>query len=139
MGTFSAMIGEVLLFTGIPQGTRLEKSGGDAKFLDATGENHMESHGKVIEQMKVLREESNQLLDAGQVDDALVKVDQALALEENNQKSLTLKADILEKKGESKEAETLRAQVKLIKNEAWKKKVEAEARGQHEVMGVRNE
>ena len=139
MGTFSAMIGEVLLFTGIPQGTRLEKSGGDAKFLDATGENHMESHGKVIEQMKVLREESNQLLDAGQVDDALIKVDQALALEENNQKSLTLKADILEKKGESKEAETLRAQVKLIKNEAWKKKVEAEARGQHEVMGVRNE
>lgn len=139
MGTFSAMIGEVLLFTGIPQGTRLEKSGGDAKFLDATGENHMESHGKVIEQMKALREESNQLLDAGQVDDALTKVDQALALEENNQKSLTLKADILEKKGESKEAETLRAQVKLIKNEAWKKKVEAEARGQHEVMGVRNE
>ena len=99
----------------------------------------MESHGKVIEQMQALREESNKLLDAGEVDDALIKVDEALALEEFNQKSLTLKADILEKKGESKEAETLRAQVKLIKNEAWKKKVEAEARGQHEVMGVRNE
>ena len=101
----------------------------------------MESHGKVIEQMKALREESGRLLESGQLDDALSKVDEALVLEERNQKSLTLKADILEKKGNSKEAETLRAQVKLIKNEAWKKKVEAEARGQHEVMGqgVRNE
>lgn len=101
----------------------------------------MESPGKVIEQMKALREESSRMLAAGEVDEALSKVDEALALEENNQKSLTLKADILEKKGNSREAETLRAQVKLIKNEAWKKKVEAEARGQHEMMGkaVRND
>ena len=99
----------------------------------------MESHGKVIEKMKALREESSQLLAAGQMDDALIKVEEALAMEENNQNSLTLKADILEKKGDSKEAETLRARVKLIKKEVWQKKVEAEARGQHEVMGVRTE
>lgn len=99
----------------------------------------MESHGKVIEQMKALREESSQLLAGGKVDEALIKVEEALALEENNRKSLTLKADILEKKGDSKEAEILRERVKLIKKEAWQKKVEAEARGHHEVMGVRTE
>lgn len=99
----------------------------------------MESHGKVIAQMKALREESSQFLAEGKVDEALEKVEEALALEENNQKSLTLKADILEKKGDPKEAKTLREQVKLIKKEAWQKKVEAEARGQHEVIGVHSE
>ena len=46
---------------------------------------------------------------------------------------------MLEKKGGAKEDETWRAQVKLLKQEAGKKKVEAEARGQHEVRGVRKE
>ena len=50
-----------------------------------------------------------------------------------------LKADILEKQGDSNTAETLRARVALIKKEAWQKKVEAEARGQHEVIGNRSE
>lgn len=99
----------------------------------------MESHGKVIEEMKALREESGQLLEAGKVEEALSKVEEALALEENNQKSLTLKAAILEKQGDSNAAETLRARVALIKKEAWQKKVEAEARGQHEVVGTRSE
>ena len=73
----------------------------------------MESHAKVIEQMKALRGESSLLLEGGQVDEALIKVDEALALEESNQKSLSLKADILEKMGDSKDAETLRERVKL--------------------------
>ena len=95
----------------------------------------MDAPVKELEQMQALREESRQLLEAEALEEALSKVNQALAIEEMNQRSLSLKADILEKQGNSTEAENLRALVKQIKKEAWQKQVEAEARGQHEVLG----
>lgn len=101
----------------------------------------MDAPVKELERMKALWEEGRRLLEHGQLDEALAIANEALAIEEINEHTLTLKAKILEKLGKAKQAEQLRLLVKQIQKEAWQKKVEAEARGQHELMGesVRHE
>lgn len=88
-----------------------------------------------LKQIKELQEQARNGLTSGSLQEALTAVDEALAVEAQNTRSLDLKADILEKMGQDGEAESLRQRVKQLKREAWQRKVEAEARGKHEVMG----
>jgi hypothetical protein len=62
-------------------------------------------------------------------------VEEAIAVEEMDLKSLTLKAEILEGKGEAELARQVRLLVKMRKREIWQGQVEAEIRGQHEMLG----
>ena len=95
----------------------------------------MDAPVKEVERMRELWEDSQKLLDENRLDEALAQVEKVLTLEEMNPKSLSIKADILERQGHNEKAGELRTIVKQIKREAWKKKVEAEARGQHEILG----
>ncbi len=88
-----------------------------------------------LKRIKELQEQARNELTSGSFKEALAAVDEALAVEAQNTRSLDLKADILEKLGQDGEADALRQRVKQLKREAWQRKVEAEARGGHEVMG----
>ena len=95
----------------------------------------MDSLVKEVGRMKQLWEDCRRLLDENRLEEAMERVEEVLLLEEGNRKSLALKADILERQGNPGEAGKIREIVEQIKQEEWKKKVEAEARGQHEIMG----
>lgn len=88
-----------------------------------------------LERIAQLQHAAHGHLDAGRPSEALDAVEQALALEPQNVRSLALKADVLERMGQAEEATQLRALVKQLKREAWQREVEAEARGHHDLMG----
>lgn len=95
----------------------------------------MDAPVKELERLRALQAATRERQEAGDLDDALAAVEEALALEPSNTTSLTLKAGLLEEMGETEAADTLRRQVKQLKRELWQRQVEAEARGQHEIMG----
>ncbi len=74
-------------------------------------------------------------LEAGQVQAALASGEEALALESQKARALRLKAEILDRRWQAEQAMQLRAQVKQMRKTAWPGQVEAEIRGQHEMMG----
>jgi Flp pilus assembly protein TadD len=88
-----------------------------------------------LRKIQQLQEAARALLEAGKLDEALQRVEEALALEAQNLKTLTLKAEIHEGRGELELAGRLRQQVKMRKREIWQGQVEAEIRGQHEMLG----
>jgi Flp pilus assembly protein TadD len=95
----------------------------------------MDAPLKELERMQTLQEQARTLLEQGQPQAALAAAEDALALEPQNVRSLTLKAEALEGLGQAEPAEQLRALVKQLKRDAWQRQVEAEVRGRHDLMG----
>lgn len=95
----------------------------------------MDAPVKELQQMTQLQTQARKMLDAGRAAEALTAADAALALEPKNLRSLTLKAEALERLGETAPAEQLRLLIKQLKREAWQREVEAEIRGHHDLMG----
>jgi Tfp pilus assembly protein PilF len=95
----------------------------------------MDAPVKELERLQALQKQAHERLEAGQLDEALASVEEALAIEAKNLRSLALKADVLERKGQAEEAGRLRLIAKQLKREAWERQVEAELRGKHDLMG----
>ncbi len=95
----------------------------------------MDSPVKELQRMRERQEQAAALLGEGRHPEALAAVDEALTIEEQNTRSLSLKADILGAMGRGEEAERLRALVRQLRKEAWRRQVEAEIRGHHDLWG----
>lgn len=95
----------------------------------------MKAPVKELQQMQQLQQQARQHLEAGHAAEALGAVQAALALEETNLRSLTLKVEALEALGRTDEAGKLRTLVRQLRREAWQRDVEAEIRGHHDLMG----
>lgn len=88
-----------------------------------------------LQRLEELVNRGRSALEEGRIQDALAAADEALEIEPTYLRILALKADALEKQGDTETAEHLRTQVREIRREAWKRQVEAEVRGQHDLMG----
>jgi Flp pilus assembly protein TadD len=95
----------------------------------------MDAPVKELERIERLQREGREHLAAARLDEALAAAEQALALEAKNLRSLSLKADVLERLQRAEEAGRLRTLVRQLKHEAWERQVEAELRGRHDLMG----
>jgi len=95
----------------------------------------MDAPLKELERMQALQRQGRKLLEAGQLPEAMAAVEEALALERDNVRSLTLQADVLERMDRTEEAAALRQRIRLLRREAWQREVEAELRGRHDLLG----
>jgi thioredoxin-like negative regulator of GroEL len=95
----------------------------------------MDAPLKELERLRALHQEARRLLDASRPADARDAAQQALALEADNPRSLALLAEALERLGEAEPAQRLRLQIRQIRRDTWQRQVEAEARGQHDLLG----
>jgi len=95
----------------------------------------MDAPIKELERMQELLGLGRERLEAGHLPEALAAVEEALALEPGNLRSLTLKAEVLERMEQPAEAAALRERIRLLRREAWQREVEAEARGRHDLLG----
>lgn len=83
-----------------------------------------------------LLDTARQLLEEKKFEEAKATALEAVRLDEFYAQSFTLLAEICENEGNAKEAEGWRACAKSARYEIWKREVEAEARGHHEVFGT---
>ena len=95
----------------------------------------MNSPLKDIEAIKVLVEESRALIENEKWEAAAAVLEKVVELDPNQPKSHDLLADAWEKLGETQKAQSSRSHAKAIREDKWKREVEAEARGHHEIMG----
>jgi len=66
---------------------------------------------------------------------ARAALDSAIAIDALQPKPFDLLADVLARMGQDADAEASRARAKRLRDEQWKRQVEAEVRGQHELIG----
>jgi Tfp pilus assembly protein PilF len=66
---------------------------------------------------------------------ALSALDAAAAIDPLQPKPLDLRAQVFDRLHREEEADRQRALAKTLRHEQWKRQVEAEIRGQHELMG----
>ena len=90
---------------------------------------------KDMEAISDLIEESRSLIDNENWEAAAAILEKVVELDPNQPKSYDLLADTWEKLGQAQKAQSSRSHAKAIREERWKREVEAEARGQHEMMG----
>lgn len=95
----------------------------------------MNSPLKDIEAIKALVEESRALIENEKWEAAAAVLEKVVELDPNQPKSHDLLADAWEKLGETQKAQSSRSHAKAIREDKWKREVEAEARGHHEIMG----
>jgi Tfp pilus assembly protein PilF len=63
-------------------------------------------------------------------------LDDAIAIDPLQPKPFDLMADVLSHLNRGEESATFRTRAKLLRQEQWKRQVEAEVRGQHELIGA---
>ena len=95
----------------------------------------MDAPVRELQRMDDLHRQGRERLAAGRPQDAIAAAEEALTLEPDNVRSLTLKADALEALGRDADLEALRQRIRLLRREAWQRAVEAELRGHHDLLG----
>jgi two-component SAPR family response regulator len=90
---------------------------------------------KELQALATLREQCRGFLEEGRLEEAAVAAQQMLRLDENRPRTYELMAEIAGRKGDDAGAASLRARAAALRKEAWQRKVEAELRSRHEVMG----
>ncbi len=88
-----------------------------------------------METIRALIGESKALTDSGNWEAAAAVLEKAVQVDPNHPRSHDLLADAWEKMGEAQKAQSSRSRAKAIRDERWKKEVEAQARGQHDMLG----
>ena len=96
----------------------------------------METPIKEIEHRKQLLEEARLHLAEGKLDMARKLALEAIPLDEFCAQSFELLAEISDLERHSDEAAQWRQKAKDVRYEVWKKGVEAEVRGHHDVLGT---
>lgn len=100
-----------------------------------TAGDDMKSPVKDMEAIRALIDESRALSDNENWKAAAAVLEKVVEVDPNQPKSHDLLADAWEKLGEVQKAQSARSHAKAIREERWKREVEAEARGQHEMLG----
>lgn len=95
----------------------------------------MDSPKKEIAERDELLERARGLLGEKRLSEAGELVKRALAIDENHPQSCLLMADILAEGGGIEESSLWRCKAADLRKRAWQRKVEAEARGHHELLG----
>lgn len=95
----------------------------------------MDAPVRELHRMDELHRQGRELLATGRPQEAAAAAEEALALESDNVRSLTLQADAWEALGQREDAEALRLRIRLLRREAWQREVEAEIRGHHDLLG----
>ena len=95
----------------------------------------MDAPLKEIKRIEEILDQGPKLVDTGKGEAALELVEEGLGMDPKNLKLLALKASALEKLGRAEDAGQIRETIKALKKEAWKRQVEAEIRGSHDLMG----
>lgn len=95
----------------------------------------MDAGSRELERLKELQREGRRLIDQGRLEQASRNLDEALALEERNARTIELMALLAEKQGDAAKAERLQAQAQQYRKEARQREIEAEIRGHHELWG----
>ncbi len=88
-----------------------------------------------LENIAALLEKGRESMANKQWQDAERAVNQAIGLDNMNPGACDLMADIQDAQGNAPKAEEWREKARGIRKEAWKRQVEAEARGRHEILG----
>ena len=88
-----------------------------------------------MEAIRALIGKSRALIDDENWEAAAAVLEKAVRLDPNRPKSHELLADAWEKLGKLQKAQSSRSRAKMIRDEQWKSEVEAQARGQHEMLG----
>ena len=100
-----------------------------------TAGDDMKSPVKDMEAIRALIDESRALSDNENWKAAAAVLEKVVEMDPNQPKSHDLLADAWEKLGETRKAQSSRSHAKAIREDKWKREVEAEARGHHEIMG----
>ena len=95
----------------------------------------MDSPGKDVEQFDRLMAEAAAAMEGQNWTEAQAALDQAVAIDPLQPKSYELLAEVCVGLHDSDQAERYRTRAKAIRQEQWQRQVEAEVRGQHEVLG----
>lgn len=95
----------------------------------------MDAPTQELAQIRALLKQARAALLDGQPQAALDAAQQVPALDPNNSAARSLMAEACEALGRPEDAQRFRAQEKALKREAWQRQVEAEARGEHELLG----
>ena len=95
----------------------------------------MESPAKDIEAYNQWLREAQTCLDGKRWEEAKSKLERAAEIDPLQAKPLAMLAEVYDGLEDGKQADTLRARAKAIREEKWKREVEAEVRGRHDVLG----
>lgn len=95
----------------------------------------MESPVKDLERVQALLAQAREHLQAGRLDEAERAALEAQELDPNNPKVPELRAAVSRALGHAELAARHEAQAKHLRDLAWKRAVEAEARGHHDLLG----
>ena len=95
----------------------------------------MESPAKEFEAYNQLLREAQTCLDEKLWEEAKSKLERAAEIDPLQAKPLAMLAEVYDGLGDGKQSDTLRARAKAIREEKWKREVEAELRGRHDMLG----
>ncbi len=95
----------------------------------------MKSPRKDLERIKTLHELARVAIAEKRFQAAEEALNEALTLDENHAPSYELMGELLEAQEKPQQAETWRERGRETRKQAWQRQVEAEARGQHEMLG----
>jgi len=92
---------------------------------------------KDLKRLNELKESARALMGKRQLDEAEAALREAMEIDEHDPQPLNLMAELLQARGDEKQALQYLARAKQIRQRNWEREVEADARGHHEVMGQR--
>lgn len=95
----------------------------------------MESPTKIVNELRSLLADARESLAGRKWEAAKSILEKAIAIDALDPTPLGLLAEAHEGMGAAGEAESCRLRAKALREDKWKRKVEAEARGQHEMLG----
>lgn len=95
----------------------------------------MDSPRQDLETFRKRMDEAQAAAAAGLWADARRALEQAIALDPLQPKPLEALADVMRNLHDPDRAEELRQRAKTLRQEQWQRQVEAEIRGQHELIG----
>jgi len=96
----------------------------------------MDSTTKDLEQFRERVAAAQACLERQEWEDARRALDAAIAIDPLQPKPFDLMADVLSHLNRGEQSEAFRTRAKLLRQEQWKRQVEAEIRGQHELIGA---
>ena len=88
-----------------------------------------------LERITTLLRQAREALGDGRLADAEAAAHQAAALDPKNPRAEDILSEVYRARGEEESARRHDDAAKRLRQEAWQREVEAEARGQHEWMG----